>query len=222
MAYEERSNGTHAMTCDTPDCTQECLSPGKQELAEDLNLAGWVNTGKDKDGTECFVCPVCTRGTHPAQAMLDRMTGGTGEVQVTAPITVHNGDPYHDDKGELCGHYTADADQGDPVNVKLQLPDVPAPPGMLEVYDAMLEGSDDDDDKHGRVSVAAPAGVAVGGAVTQASAASPGHVGDVAGHAGGAAGRVATTKLDVAKLDAATRIFDSLDATDTDWDPDGE
>ena len=57
MAYEARPSGAHAMTCDVPGCSHECLSPGVDELQEDLALAGWVKAGKDKANNDLFQCP---------------------------------------------------------------------------------------------------------------------------------------------------------------------
>lgn len=268
MAYEDRGNGTHAMKCDTPGCNQECLSPGKQELVEDLNLAGWVAVGKDSNGDERFVCPICTRGRHPAQALLNAATGGTGEVMVQAPKDVKKGEPFHDDAGELVGHYTADAEQGDPVGVKVQLPEPPKPPDLVETYDAILEGSDPDDDAHGRVSALAPAdphqrraerqmdeaadlaerhmeediaahqgaepaptprsmeappGASGGGGVVQSARGRP----DLTTPEAQAKLRSAPAtprgpQLDTDKLNRAASLFDNLDPTSTDWDPDDE
>ncbi len=166
MAYEDRENGTHAMTCDTPNCAQEMLSPGKDELDEDLALAGWQPVGKDEQGDELYRCPMCNRGRHPAAMALMQMTGGTGELPVEVPCMVTKGDPCHDADGNLVGHYTHDGEPGDTVQVKVQLPEVPAPPNAVELYDEMLEGTDADDDALGRVSAVAPVvdGVAGGGA----------------------------------------------------------
>lgn len=161
MAYEDRSatTGSHVMTCDTPQCHHEMLSPGRDELIEDLSLAGWAAVGKNKAGDELFVCPHCSRGQHPGAAVMKSMFGGTDEIQVEAPCPVHKGEPFHDSEGNLVGHYMSDAQQGDPVMVKLQFPEPQSPPGAVELYDDMMEGTDDDDDKLGRVSAVAPAGV---------------------------------------------------------------
>lgn len=254
MAYEDRQNGTHAMTCDTPGCSHECLSPGKKELIEDLNLSGWVAMGKNQAGDECFACPHCTRGVHPGQAALNRATGGTGEIQVHAPMSVSKGDEFHDENGDLVGHYTGDADQGDPVGVKVQLPEPPKPPDMIETYDAMMEGSDADDDKHGRVSAVAPAVASADGAPGPVVADAPASVeaapvprsmGAAAGADGSGgvvrpAGRPDLTsteakerlqgapttprgpKLDTAALDRTAALFDNLDPSTSDWDPDDD
>lgn len=155
MAYEERDSGSHAMTCDTPGCHMELLSPGRDELAEDLALAGWVAVGEDEHGTKLFQCPSCTQGQHPATAIMKRMLGGD-EVMMEAPCTVRQDDEVHDDDGNLFGHYMHDADQGDPVKVKVKFPEPETPPSAVELYDEMLEGTDDDDDRVGCRSAVAP------------------------------------------------------------------
>ncbi len=170
MAYELTDSGAHRMTCDTPGCEHYCLSPGEDELREDLTLAGWSPVGEDKGGNKLFQCPGCSQGTHPAQAALNAATGGTGVIHVEAPMGVNKGDPFYSPTGDLIGHYTDDAQQGDEVGVKVQLPEPPAPTSAVELYDDMLEGSDDDDDQHGRVSAVAPG--SSGGAVHIRTAAS--------------------------------------------------
>ncbi len=257
MAYEDRQNGTHAMTCDTPGCSHECLSPGEDELHEDMALAGWTKVGKNKAGDDLFQCSACNQGMHPAAAALHRATGGTGEVPVEAPKPVRKGDACYDPQGDLLGHYTADADQGDVVNVKVQLPEPPKPPSAVELYDDMMEGSDADDDKHGRVSAVAPVG-AVGSvgsnvgsdvpvstpAEKQTPAApTPRSMGAPAGATGSGGAVKQATKpdltspeaksrllrapsaprgpvLDTGALDETAALFDNLDPTANDWDPD--
>lgn len=155
MAYDKRENGTHAMTCDTPGCHIELISPGEQELHEDMALAGWQPIGKDDAGNVLFRCSECARGQHPAAALVKQMLGGD-EVMMQAPCTVSKGDAAYDDNGEVFGHYRHDANQGDPVKIKVKMPQVETPPSAVELFDEMLEGTDADDDAIGRVSAVAP------------------------------------------------------------------
>ena len=213
MAYEARPSGTHAMTCDVPGCTHECLSPGVDELHEDLGLAGWVKAGKDKAGNNLFQCPTCSQGTHPAAAALHAATGGTGEIPVEAPMSVSKGDAFYNPDGDLVGHYTEDAEAGDEVNVKVQLPEPPAPVSDVDTYDEMMEGSDDDDDQHGRVSAVAPGG---GGGVGVAS------IDPMAQPAIQAPTVIQAPTLNTAALNETAALFDNLDPSASDWDPDDD
>lgn len=152
MAYEDRSatTGSHVMTCDVPGCEHDCLSPSVDDLHEDMSLAGWTTLGKDEHGHEQFQCPTCGQGTHPMAAMLHMATGGTGEVPMEARMDVSKGEAFYTPNGDVVSHYTTDAVQGDTVMV--QLPEPQQPPSAVDLYDDMMEGSDDDDDQHGRVS----------------------------------------------------------------------
>ncbi len=229
MAYEARPSGTHAMTCDVPGCTHECLSPGVDELHEDLGLAGWVKAGKDKAGNNLFQCPTCSQGTHPAAAALHAATGGTGEIPVEAPMSVSKGDAFYNPDGDLVGHYTEDAEGGDEVNVKVQLPEPPAPVSDVDTYDEMMEGSDDDDDQHGRVSAVAPGGgggvegVAVASSAAMArTPATPEASIDPMAHPTPTASTAAQATLNTAALTETAAIFDNLDPSASDWDPDDD
>ncbi len=228
MAYEARPSGAHAMTCDVPGCSHECLSPGVDELQEDLALAGWVKAGKDKANNDLFQCPACSQGTHPAAAALHAATGGTGEVPVEAPMSVSKGDAFYNPDGDLVGHYTEDAQAGDEVNVKVQLPEPPAPVSDVDTYDEMMEGSDDDDDQHGRVSAVAPSRGGVGAGtvavVGQTIPATPNApaVPTAAAQAALATPSQGAAALNTAALNETAALFDNLDPTDSDWDPDDD
>lgn len=230
MAYELTPSDAHRMTCDTPACKHDCLAPSESDLKEDMALAGWTPLGKDKQGEQLFRCPGCAQGVHPAQAALHAATGGTGVVNVEAPMGVSKGDAFYDPSGDLVGHYTDDAQQGDEVGVKVQLPEPPAPPSAVELYDDMLEGSDEDDDQHGRVSAVAPSNTSSGGRVVHDSvvgASSPGaqYGAEPAGgpdHTSPAAtqGLRGGPQLNTAALAETASIFDNLDPSANDWDPD--
>ena len=238
MAYEERESGSHVMTCDTPGCHVEMVSPGREELNEDLALAGWVAAGKDQHGNVVFQCPECGRGQHPGAAVMKRMLGGD-EATIEAPCNVRQGDEVHDDQGNLVGHYMHDADQGDAVKVKVKFPEPEVPPSVVELYDQMLEGTDDDDDALGRVSAVAPrdAGpmdILVPAPVPRSLDSAPGadqHLNIVKAakrpdtksaeaqeklRRAPAAPRGPT--LDTANLNEVGLLFDNID---TSWDPDG-
>lgn len=239
MGYEDRSasTGSHAMKCDVPGCKHECISPTMDDLHEDMTLAGWIKHGEDEHGHKLFQCPTCGEGIHPAKALLHAVTGGTGEVTVEAPMSVSKGDAFYTSNGELLGHYTDDAEQGEDIQVEVQLPDPSKPVSSVELYDDMMEGSDDNDDAHGRVSAVAPVVgpmVNVVGEPSQATDGSGGGVGPVRGiggtaNPGSGARRIdqpyeEQSPADQARLrrtlaDTST-IFDDIDPSATDWDPD--
>ncbi len=238
MAYEETPSGAHRMICDSPGCTHDCLSPGEDELKEDMALAGWVPAGEDEHGLKLFQCPGCSQGTHPGQAALNAATGGTGVFNVSTPMSVKKGDAFYAPDGNLVGHYTEDAGLGEDVGVKVQLPEPPAPLSAVEVYDGMMEGSDEDDDQHGRVSAVAPSGdVPTTGDTVVVGASSPGaqygepSSGERHGEGCGTdfpsepadpeeTEGLPGPQLDTDALAATAAIFDNLGATTNDWDPD--
>lgn len=242
MAYEERENGTHAMGCE--GCDHELIAPGKDELLEDLALAGWTAVGPDQ-----FVCNHCAKA-KANKSPLQQMFGDN--VIVQAPGPVHKGDPFHDANGDVVGHYDADAQQGDEVGVTLDDPEPEPQVSSLQRYDAMMEGTDADDDAVGRVSAVAPAGGpagAAGGGVADtavdhraqaAAAPTPRSLERPAGEPGSggvvqrapevdttsaeakarlarAPQRPAGPEIDTDALMATSNIFDNLD---TSWDPD--
>lgn len=156
MSYQERDNGTHAMMCDTDSCHADLIAPTKDDAYNDANLAGWVSSGTDSNtGAELHVCSHCSRGVHPGAALLKRMLGGD-TVKVKAPCGVNKGDEVRDDDDNLVGHYEADAQQGETVEVKVKFPEVTPPTSASAPYAAMMEGVDDDDDASGLRSVVAP------------------------------------------------------------------
>ena len=157
MSYEERDNGTHAIVCDTDGCHIELLAPTKDDVFGDANLAGWISPGKDDNDTEMHICGHCARGTHPGSAILKRMMGGD-TLEVEAPCGVSKGDEVRDDDGNLIGHYQADAQQGEQVDVKVQFPEPEKPTSASAGFAEMMEGADDDDDASGLRSVVAPDG----------------------------------------------------------------
>ena len=143
-------------------------------------------------------------------------------------MSVSKGDAFYNPDGDLVGHYTEDAQAGDEVNVKVQLPEPPAPVSDVDTYDEMMEGSDDDDDQHGRVSAVAPSRGGVGAGtvavVGQTIPATPNApaVPTAAAQAALATPSQGAAALNTAALNETAALFDNLDPTDSDWDPDDD
>lgn len=138
--YEERSNGTHAVKCDSPQCHIEIIAPSRAEAFEDVNLSGWKLVGQDRAGENMYACSHCAAGQHPGAAVARAMLGGD-EVVTEAPSTVRKGDAIHTVDGTLVGHYAEDGEQGEPVKVKVVLPSVSAK------FAVMMQGTEDGDDE---------------------------------------------------------------------------
>lgn len=220
MAYEERpQTGTHVMQCDSPQCHIEMISPSLEELHEDLALAGWERFVPDRKNPkdEKFVCPACTRGTNPAATLMKAALGGTDEVMVHAPADVKKGEPMYDDSGKLFGHYMDDAHQGEPVKVKVQLPEPLKNVSALEAYDDMLDGTDADDDRVGRyvpsddpapgVDIVTPDGAVALRSPHIQPAPTP---------------KVPSKPVDLGSIGKAFEAFDLGITANTSWDPDAE
>ena len=201
MSYVERTNGTHAIHCDTEDCKREIIAPTRDDVYGDCVLTGWQDAGKDeKTGEGLHVCLHCTNGIGPLKAVIYRMLGGN-TFQETAPCQVSTGDPCHDDNGNLIGHYLSTANQGESVDVKVHIPEPEKPTSTSANYAAMMAGSDEDDDASGLRSAVAPDRAAP--PVVAAAARAAGHT------------------LARQHEDMSAEVHDLFDSI-TDWDPDGE
>ncbi len=193
--YEERSNGSHVMKCDTPDCNHELLSESKESLVHDVALAGWEKAGNSESGEELFVCGRCTHESPMATALKGMLDGDTLPMQAPAPVS--KGDPVFGPDGTKIGEFAADAEQGEQVDIKLEFPEPEKPTSAVERFDEMLEGTDADDDGLGRKSAVAPSDPTATGPAIQ--------------H------RDATAEIDHAGFAATEAMFNSIN---TSWDPD--
>jgi hypothetical protein len=115
MTYEARSNGTHALCCNTGPCKNELISHAQSDLFTDANLIGWL------EDDEKHFCPDCQRGISPGRLMLLAEFGSMNPT-ITAQFDVHAGDPVFDPDGVPYAIYKSDASAGQPVMIEAYAP----------------------------------------------------------------------------------------------------
>lgn len=132
MTYEARPNGTHALTCNTPQCNGELIAPNSADLFQDASAAGWIDSPPND-----HTCGNCSRGINVTANAVRAQLGGD-RIEVPAPGPVKQGEPYVDPDGTIVGFYVTDADMGDMVEVELDLPTLAAQLQVSPQYAAIL------------------------------------------------------------------------------------